>query len=219
MRVARSRELVAAGYGVAAVARVLQVTRQAIYRVPKPRRRPQQRPVFDAVEMAIVEVVKDNSTDATGGLGADASAAGAGGQPQAGAAVSEGHKTGTSSRRNRPETLRSRAQRAGDLDAWHQEVVGSSPTSSNQERPAHAGFFCCRASAISARAARNSLASVRQCPISTLQQRAQPLGFCVAAVHLPRVDRDGTFGVRCPIWAMTYGGASPTANRAPSEGD
>jgi len=63
VRVARSRELVAAGYAVAAVARVLQVTRQAIYRVPKPRRAPQRRPVLDAVEVAIVEVAKDNPTD------------------------------------------------------------------------------------------------------------------------------------------------------------
>ncbi len=36
-RVARSRELVARGYALAAVARVVQVTRQAIYRVHKPR--------------------------------------------------------------------------------------------------------------------------------------------------------------------------------------
>jgi putative transposase len=62
-RVARSRELVARGFAVAAVARVLQVSRQAIYRTPTPRRGPQRRPVFDPVELAIVEVATDNQTD------------------------------------------------------------------------------------------------------------------------------------------------------------
>ena len=55
-RVARSRELVARGFAVAAVARVLQVGRQALYRTPTPRRPPQRRPPVDAVEQAIVEV-------------------------------------------------------------------------------------------------------------------------------------------------------------------
>ena len=63
VRVARSRELVAKGYALAAVARVLQVTRQAIYRTPKPRRSPQRRPPVDDVEQAIVDVAKDNPTD------------------------------------------------------------------------------------------------------------------------------------------------------------
>jgi hypothetical protein len=36
MRVTRSRELVAEGYRPAAVARVAQISRQAIYRIPKP---------------------------------------------------------------------------------------------------------------------------------------------------------------------------------------
>jgi putative transposase len=62
-RVARSRELVAKGYALATVARVLGVTRQAIYRTPKPRRSPQRRPVSDPVEQAIVEVAKENPTD------------------------------------------------------------------------------------------------------------------------------------------------------------
>jgi putative transposase len=64
-RVARSRELVAKGYALAAVARVLQVTRQAIYRVPKPRRAPDasRRPLVDDVERAIVEVAEANPTD------------------------------------------------------------------------------------------------------------------------------------------------------------
>jgi putative transposase len=62
-RVARSRELVARGFAAAAVARVMQITRQAIYRVPKPRTAPQRRPVSDPVEAAIVEVAGDNQTD------------------------------------------------------------------------------------------------------------------------------------------------------------
>jgi putative transposase len=64
-RVARSRELVAKGYALAAVARVLQVTRQAIYRVPRPRKAPDaaRRPPVDEVEAAIVEVAEQNPTD------------------------------------------------------------------------------------------------------------------------------------------------------------
>ncbi|MCA1678585.1 MAG: IS3 family transposase [Actinobacteria bacterium] len=63
MRVARSRELVAKGYALSAVARVMQVTRQAIYRTPKPRVAPQRRLPISDVEQAIVEVAKDNPTD------------------------------------------------------------------------------------------------------------------------------------------------------------
>ena len=62
-RVARSRELVARGFPVATVARVLQVSRQAVYRTPTPRRPPQRRPVCDPVEQAIVEVAEANQTD------------------------------------------------------------------------------------------------------------------------------------------------------------
>jgi len=62
-RVARSRELVAKGYPLAAVARVAQITRQAIYRTPKPRRAPQRRPPADELERAIVETAKQNPTD------------------------------------------------------------------------------------------------------------------------------------------------------------
>ena len=62
-RVARSRELIAKGYALAAVARVLQLTRQAIYRTPKPRTAPQRRPAVDPIDAAIVEVAKDNPTD------------------------------------------------------------------------------------------------------------------------------------------------------------
>jgi putative transposase len=64
-RVARSRELVDRGFRVAVVARVLQVTRQAIYRVPGPRRAQDaaKRPPVDEVKAAIIEVAQDNPTD------------------------------------------------------------------------------------------------------------------------------------------------------------
>jgi putative transposase len=62
-RVARARELVARGRRVAVVARVLQISRQAIYRTPKPRRAPQRRPPSGEVEEAIVETAKENPTD------------------------------------------------------------------------------------------------------------------------------------------------------------
>src|SRR5207244_5823794 len=62
-RVARSRELVARGFAAAAVARVLQISRQAIYRTPTPRTPPQRRPVSDPVEQTIVEIARDNQTD------------------------------------------------------------------------------------------------------------------------------------------------------------
>jgi len=63
LRVARSRLLVSEGYSLATVARVLNVSRQALYRTPKPRRPPQRRPARDAVEAAIVEIAKANQTD------------------------------------------------------------------------------------------------------------------------------------------------------------
>src|SRR5664280_609624 len=63
MRVTRSRELVAEGYALSAVARVAQITRQAIYRTPKPRTVPQRRPVSCEVDEAIVQVAKANPTD------------------------------------------------------------------------------------------------------------------------------------------------------------
>ena len=62
-RVTRSRELVACGRKPAVVARVMQVTRQAIYRTPKPRTLPQRRPPQGDVEHAIVAVAKENPTD------------------------------------------------------------------------------------------------------------------------------------------------------------
>lgn len=63
MRVARSRRLVAEGYPLATVARVMQISRQALYRMPTPRRPPQRRPPVDAVEQAIVEEATANQTD------------------------------------------------------------------------------------------------------------------------------------------------------------
>ncbi len=64
-RVARSRQLVARGRKPAVVARVMQVSRQAIYRTPKLRPPGQRRPVAGAVDRAIVAVAKDNPTDGT----------------------------------------------------------------------------------------------------------------------------------------------------------
>ena len=64
-RVARSRELVARGFAAATVARVLQVSRQALYRVPtrRPTAAGQAKAVRDDVERAIVEVAEANQTD------------------------------------------------------------------------------------------------------------------------------------------------------------
>ena len=63
LRVARARELVARGRKAAVVARVLRISRQAIYRTPKPRTAPQRRPPKGPVEEAIVETAKENPTD------------------------------------------------------------------------------------------------------------------------------------------------------------
>jgi putative transposase len=65
MRVTRSRELVAEGYRPSAVACVAQISRQAIYRTPKPRRPPvsPDRPPTDEVEAAIVAEAQANPTD------------------------------------------------------------------------------------------------------------------------------------------------------------
>ena len=65
VRVARSRELVARGFAAATVARVLQVSRQALYRVPARRPKAAGPPaaVLDEVERAIVEVAEANQTD------------------------------------------------------------------------------------------------------------------------------------------------------------
>jgi putative transposase len=63
MRVTRSRELVAEGYRPSVVARVAQISRQAIYRVPKPRRAPAAPSRTDEVEAAIVAEAEANPTD------------------------------------------------------------------------------------------------------------------------------------------------------------
>ena len=65
MRVTRSRELVAEGYRPSVVARVAQISRQAIDRVPRPRRAPAlpTRPPADEVEAAIVAEAEANPTD------------------------------------------------------------------------------------------------------------------------------------------------------------
>ena len=63
MRVARSRDLVAVGYPLAAVARAARISRQALYRTPTPRHPPQRRRPVDAVEQAIVEEAMANQTD------------------------------------------------------------------------------------------------------------------------------------------------------------
>lgn len=64
-RVARSRELVAEGHSPSAVARVAQISRQAIYRTPTttPVSGRRARPPADEVEAAIVEVAEANPTD------------------------------------------------------------------------------------------------------------------------------------------------------------
>ena len=65
MRVTRSRELVAEGHSPSAVARVAQISRQAIYRVPKTRLPAARRaaPPACEVDAAIVEVAEANQTD------------------------------------------------------------------------------------------------------------------------------------------------------------
>ena len=65
MRVTRSRELVAEGHSPSVVARVAQISRQAIYRIPKTRPPAAKRagPPADAVDAAIVAVAEANQTD------------------------------------------------------------------------------------------------------------------------------------------------------------
>ena len=62
-RVARSRDLVAEGHAPSVVARVAGISRQALYRVPRPRTVPQRRPPADPVEAAIVAEALANQTD------------------------------------------------------------------------------------------------------------------------------------------------------------
>jgi helix-turn-helix protein len=65
VRVARSRELVAEGHRPSVVARIAGVSRQALYRVPRPRRMPASptAPPADEVEAAIVAEAESNPTD------------------------------------------------------------------------------------------------------------------------------------------------------------
>jgi putative transposase len=65
LRVAYARELVAAGHRPAVVARILRVSRQAVYRIPRPRKPLDgaRRPPVDDVELAIVAVAEANPTD------------------------------------------------------------------------------------------------------------------------------------------------------------
>ncbi len=65
MRVTRSRELVAEGHSASVVARIAQISRQAIYRTPKSRPPTARRaaPPADEIEAAIVEVAQANQTD------------------------------------------------------------------------------------------------------------------------------------------------------------
>jgi putative transposase len=65
MRVTRSRQLVVEGHSPSVVARVAQISRQAIYRVPKQAPASARRAAApaDDVEAAIVEVAQANQTD------------------------------------------------------------------------------------------------------------------------------------------------------------
>jgi putative transposase len=64
-RVAYARQLTAEGHSPSALARILQISRQAIYRIPKrtPTSARRSRPPVDDVEAAIVEVAEANPTD------------------------------------------------------------------------------------------------------------------------------------------------------------
>ena len=64
-RVAYARQLVAEGHSPSALARILQISRQAIYRIPTraPRAVSRSRPPVDEVEAAIVHVAEENPTD------------------------------------------------------------------------------------------------------------------------------------------------------------
>ena len=64
MRVARSRELVAAGRPAAVVARVAGISRQALYRRPRRPPKGHRRPL-DQVDKVVLDVAGDNPTDGT----------------------------------------------------------------------------------------------------------------------------------------------------------
>jgi putative transposase len=68
-RAARSRELVAAGYRPAVVARIARISRQALYRVPRRRAPSEQRPkrpAADAVEQTIIETCGEDAHQTDG---------------------------------------------------------------------------------------------------------------------------------------------------------
>lgn len=64
-RAARSRELVAKGRKPTVVARVLQVNRTGLYKVPRRRPPGQPRQLVDSVDRLIVDVARANPTDGT----------------------------------------------------------------------------------------------------------------------------------------------------------
>jgi hypothetical protein len=63
--VAYARQLVAEGHSPSALARILQISRQAIYRIPikPPAAVSRSRPPVDEVERAIVEIAEQDPTD------------------------------------------------------------------------------------------------------------------------------------------------------------
>lgn len=65
-RVAWSRDKVAQGHPVATVARIAQVSRQAIYKIPKPRSKPQSREIENPIEQKIVDVCNDSDYQTDG---------------------------------------------------------------------------------------------------------------------------------------------------------
>ena len=64
-RAARSRELIAKGRRAAVVARVMQVNRTGLYRVPKRRPAGERRALLDPVDRGIVDVARANPIDGT----------------------------------------------------------------------------------------------------------------------------------------------------------
>ena len=65
-RVAWSRDKVAQGHPVATVARIANISRQALYKTPKPRNRPQSREITDPIEQKIVDTCNDSDYQTDG---------------------------------------------------------------------------------------------------------------------------------------------------------
>lgn len=63
---AHSRGLVGTGYPVRAVARTFQISRQALYRRPKPRLHPQSRRPVDETDQAIIDVARSEGNASDG---------------------------------------------------------------------------------------------------------------------------------------------------------